>query len=113
MEVGRFQMSELFIISTPADAVVTLTIDRRHGIKGEADTKNGREAHLLKIPSGTPGQGALLKVSSDGHSSFQGRGVLAPSTSDAQFILDDVQLVKTMPLPVPGPSPNPPVPTPP
>lgn len=103
-------MSELFIFSTPAEAVVMLTLDSGVAIKGEAATKNGREAHVLKIPPGTPGQGALLRVSCDGHSSFQGRGVLAPSTSDAQFILDDVQLIKTVSMPLPRPLPDPPPP---
>jgi hypothetical protein len=103
-------MSELFIFSTPDEAAVTLTLDSAIVIKGEAASKNGRDAHLLKIPSGTPGQGALLKVSSEGHSPFQVRGLLVtPATGDAQFVLDDVRLVKN--APPPGPSPQRPGPT--
>src|SRR5262245_58019599 len=92
-------MSELFIYSTPPEAVVTLTLDSGTVIVGEAVTANGRsDAHRLIIPSGTPPQGAGLKVSRDGFESFQGRGVLVPSAAgDAQFMLDDVFLVKVKP----------------
>ena len=100
-------MSELFIYSTPPQAVVTMTLDNGGVIRGEACTAHERtDAHRLIIPPGTSSQGALLKVACDGHESFEGRGVLVTSASaDAQFMLDDVHLVKVAPPPPPPPPP--------
>jgi hypothetical protein len=102
-------MSDLFIYSTPANARVTLSLDGGQVIVGAPGPANGRsDAHRLTIPAGTPSQGAVLKVTLEGHESFQGRGVLVASSSgDAQFMLDDVQLV---PLPPAQPA-KPPITT--
>jgi len=101
-------MSELFIYSTPPQAVVTMTLDNGGVIRGEACTAHERtDAHRLIIPPGTSSQGALLKVACDGQESFEGRGVLVTSASaDAQFMLDDVHLVKVAPPPPPPPPPQ-------
>jgi hypothetical protein len=101
-------MSDLFIFSTPAEAAVTLTLDSGAVINGAAATQSGRAVHRLTIPAGTPGQGSTLRVSRDGFSPFEGRGILvSPDAGDAQFILDDIRLVK---LPAPTPTPTPPPP---
>ena len=107
-------MPDLFIFSTPAEAVVTLTLDSGAVIAGAAATKDGRAAHRLTIPSGTPGQGSTLKVSCDGFTPFEGRGVLVPpAAGDAQFFLDDIRLVKAAPVQQPQPAaPTPQTPTP-
>lgn len=97
-------MSDLFIFSTPDEAAVTLTLDSGAGITAAAATKNGRSAHRLTIPSGTPVQGATLKVSSEGFTPSENRGVLVPADAgDAQFILDDIRLVKAAPVQQPQP----------
>jgi hypothetical protein len=102
-------MPDLFVFSTPAEAAVTLTLDSGPVINGAAATKNGRAAHLLSIPSGTPGQGSTLRVSRDGFSPFEARGILvSPDAGDAQFILDDIRLQPTpQPVVIPGPIPDP------
>jgi hypothetical protein len=99
-------MPDMFIYSTPPQAVVTLTLDSGAVITGQATTANGRsDAHRLTIPSGTPGQGATLNVSCDGHTPFEGRGVLAtPAAGDVRLILDDIRLVKAAPVQQPKPA---------
>jgi hypothetical protein len=100
-------MSELYFYSTPRESVVTLTLDTGTTITGTPCTANGRDdAHRLPLPSGTPTQGGLLRVTCDGHTAFEGRGIV-DTDAEPGFIFDDIHLSPLPPPPQPPPPPNP------
>jgi hypothetical protein len=102
--------NELCIYTTPPVSDVRLKLDNSSSeIIGMPGTYNGRaDAHLLQIPAGTTGQGAVLTINHAGYLTFSNRGLLIPSnTGPALFYLDDVHMVAE-PKPPEPPKPQPP-----
>lgn len=96
-------MSELYFYSTPEDSRVELTLDNGTTVVGIPCSANGRDdAHRFVLADGTPIQGSVLRVSCDGYTGIEHRGILRPDLSG--FMLDDVHL---SPVPVPPTPPKP------
>jgi hypothetical protein len=104
--------NELCIYATPADTVVELALDNGLILTAGTCSANGRDdAHLLKLPKGTTGQGGVLTVGAIGRQSQRVRGILAPSDDGpAMFLFDDFGELATGEAPAPEPEPGPPTP---
>lgn len=99
-------MSDLYFYSTPKDSRVELTLDSGTTYVGEKCVANGRDdANRFILPDATNIQGSVLRVSCEGYTGIEHRGILRPDLSG--FLLDDVRLTPVpVPPPVPKPDPN-------
>jgi hypothetical protein len=102
-------MPDLYFFATPRDTYIVLTLDTGVIVEGVPCAWAGRDdAQRLTLPAGTPTQGALLHAECDGHTMFEGRGIVECDATDPYFIYDDIHLqpLPAPPQPPPGPDPN-------
>jgi hypothetical protein len=99
-------MSELYVYTTPKNAIVTLTLDSGAVLMGQPTIHAGRDdAHVIDLDDDLPTQGAILRITAEGYLPFDNRGIL--KALPPVFELDDVRLALVPAPPEPPPPPNP------
>lgn len=100
--------NQLWVYTTPSNAVVQLTADNGVSVLGVPTTHEGRaDAQLIEIPFDTEGMGASLHISADGHVPFSGRAILMSVDGEAFLQMDDFHLAVQSGVPSPEPTPPP------
>lgn len=100
--------NQLWIFTTPANALVQLTADNGVSVLGVPQTYEGRaDAQLIEIPFDTEGMGASLRISFDGYNTFEGRAILMGVGGEAFLQMDDFHLTVSSSTPSPEPTPPP------
>lgn len=86
-------VNQLWIYTTPANALVQLIADNGTSVLGVPQTHEGRnDAQLLSIPFDTEGMGCSVRVSFDGYNTFEGRAILMTAENEAFLQMDDFHL---------------------
>src|SRR5262245_8405129 len=89
---------DLYVYTTPPEADVSLILDDGRTIPGDPCIwQNRSDAHRLKLPADTLGQGSVLQVTCSGFLSFENRGIV--NVERPCFELDDIRLTPEPPPP--------------